>query len=184
MPWHHKREETIEELDGSHETIRIAGQSGVPGRTRIRSVFRRTKVQPKAPEFHPFASNVRTRVGAAINDAEAMEESDKWSATMIVLAAGVLFAICFARFPDTAFRVLLLGQMLLCTFPTFLDNWILLIPILLPMSVQSRLEVILGLGMLSWLGRLDWAFAWYCVLARFTNGQCTNQQCPDPSVIA
>lgn len=97
---------------------------------------------------------------ATTNDAGTMYESNNWSTTMIALVAVVLLAICFALSPDTASRVILFGQMLLCNFPPFLDNWILLIPTLLPMKAQSRMEVVLALGMMSWLGSLDWMFAW------------------------
>lgn len=167
MPWHRKRRKDTDEIDGAQAQRQNEGsrhpaapQSSSPRRSRLRSIFRRRKASPKATCYNHFASSVKASPEAITNDVEAMYEPNNWSTAIIALIAAVLLAICLALAPGTTFRAILFGQLLLCNFPPFLDNWILLIPILLPMKAQSRMEVVLGLGMLSWLGSLDWTYAW------------------------
>jgi hypothetical protein len=171
MPWHCKPRELIgavgraivkeeREEDRDSATTQLS-----PRRPRMRNIFRRKQAESKASNNNHFASSVRSSVEAAVDDTEAMHGRDDRSTAIVTLAAGILLAFCFALSPHTALRAILFGQMLLCTLPPIVENWILLIPILLPMKVQSRMEVVLGIGMLSWLGSLDWAFAWDSIQA-------------------
>lgn len=56
-------------------------------------------------------------------------------------------------------RMVLLGQTLFCTFPPFVPNWAVLITVLLPMKIQSRMEVVLGFAIVSWISNLEWVYA-------------------------
>lgn len=186
MPWHRLRMKRTVGIEGTQgkdgereETDATAPQSLSRPRSRMRTIFRRKKAPSNASSYNHFASSVRASPETDVADVEAVSKSDDWSTTIIVLAAGLLLASCFALSPDIAFRVILFGQMLLCTFPVFLANWVLLIPIFLPMKVHSRMEVVLGLGMLSWLGSLDWAFAWKSIQVWFNHDRDIPNQYPE-----
>ena len=126
--------------------------------SRMRNVLRKRKWKASPPTYNHFASSIRTQDNSDIPP-KVRDEGPSWRAISITLIAMGLIACCFALSPNTTLRVALFGQLLLCEFPPFFDNWIVLIPILLPMNVQSRFEVVLGLAMLSWVGTLNWSFA-------------------------
>jgi len=187
MPWHRKGRKDKDEIDSAQADSQNAGprhftapQSSSTRRSCIRNIFRRRKAPSKASAYKHFASSVKASPKATTNDAEAMCEPNKWSTTIIALVGAVLLAVCLALSPDTAFRVILFSQMLLCNFPPFLDNWILLIPTLLPMKAQSRMEVVLGVGMLSWLGSLDWTYAWSRIQTWSLGHQHKRAESPNP----
>ena len=178
MPWYRKRKSRIEVVAGIQETQgqgdgqgTAVAESSTARRSRLRTILRKNKPQPTVSEYNHFASNVRTSPERDRNGTEVMGDSIEWSTTFFAVAAAVVLASCFTVSPDAGFRVILLGQMLLCTFPPFLANWILLIPIFLPMKVQSRMEVVLGLSLLSWLATLEWAFARNSILAWYVGSQ-------------
>lgn len=144
----------------SQETKSHANSDGPSKRTRIRNFFdTRRRSQAATPGYAHFASNVRrcrNVNGANLEDTAMIS----WTTGATAFVIATLLTACFMRYPHTALRLVLFGEMLLCPFPPILANWIVIIPIALPMKVQSRLEVALGLAMLSWMNVIDWSFAW------------------------
>jgi len=190
MPWHRKRRKHTDGVDGVQEGRHNEGLESTAApqptslrRSCIRRILRQRRerrTSPKASGYNHFASNVKMSSEATTSDIEAMCESNHWPTAMIAFVAAMLVATCFALSPDTALRVILFGQMLLGDFPPILKNWILLIPILLPMKAQSRMEVVLGLGMLSWLESLDWVFAWKRIEAWSLGRRHEHEETPNP----
>ena len=171
MPQYSKRNPRAEVVTGVQQIqgqgngqCAAVAETSTAHRSRLRTILRKNKAQPTMSEYNNFASNVRTWPERDINCTEAIENSADWSTTFLAVVAAIALAFCFVLSPDTGLRAILFGQMLLCTFPPFLANWILLIPILLPMKAQNRIEVVLGLSLLSWLAALEWKSAWNSIL--------------------
>ena len=186
MPLHRKRhsytnkDDSIQEQGEGWPSRSATPESPKRRRSGMRNGFLRRRSHPQSPSYSHFASNIRTSPEAGTHSMPAIREPIKWPVFIIVAIVVVLLILCFGLLPDTVFRVMLLSQMLLCRFPPFLANWVLLIPILLPMNVQSRMEVVLGLGMLSWLGHLDWTFAWNRIYLWSHNWQRRRDATLDP----
>lgn len=122
-----------------------------------RKIFARPKYNHFAGDIRNYDPNYATQMTTAD---PAANRSYSLPLTPIAICAGSLLIICLLRSPNMTLQAILFGQVLFCTFLPFLANWVVLIPIVLPMKVQSRIEVVLGLSMLSWIVQLDWTFAW------------------------
>lgn len=122
------------------------------------NIFSRTSQTVNKHRYRHYAANIRYSEDSHIQKNPEVSATASTNVVMAVLATSVL--MCFVTMPDTTLRIVLLGELLFCGFPPFFANWVVLLAILLPMKVQSRTEVVLGLAMLSWISKLEWTYAW------------------------
>lgn len=132
---------------------------------RRRNIFRRRRHVAAETIYHyspvedadelPYSGTTTPK-----SDRESLHDGHNGLSYLIVSAAMALLVICWVTSADTVLRILLVGELLLCTFPPVFANWIALIPILLPMTTQGRLEVVVGLATLSFASQVDWQFPW------------------------
>lgn len=146
-------------------------------RTRVRKLFGRRSRGQRAQHYHHFARHVKASSDDEVGTFTGPPEGLNCSAAFLTTTAMAILALCYVFSPDTALRVLLLAELLLCEFPLFFGNWIVAIPIALPMKVQSRTEVVLSLAMLSWIGQCDWIYAWQVVRQWYVGGKDLARSC-------
>lgn len=82
------------------------------------------------------------------------------SATVPVLVLSVCLVIMFLSNPQGMLRAVL-ASLLFAPYPPHISRWMILVPLLVPMSIKVRFEVILFLGLNIWLHvgyRVDWWF--------------------------
>lgn len=119
-------------------------------------------------QYRHYAANIRY----SENDcAQNIPETSRTASTNVIIGILIMSVlICLMTMPDTTLRITMLGELLFCSFPPFFANWIVVLAILVPMKIQSRTEIVLGLAMLSWMSRLEWTYAWGRVRRKIDDG--------------
>lgn len=152
-------------------SLDVEGQSTqAPAWPRAQQGSSRKRRRTSAAPYQHFASSVR-HPEIFNHTQDDYPETTPPSISVIKSLATTSVLVCLATSPDLALRLLLLGEMLLCAFPPFFARWAILLAILLPMKIQSLLEVVLGLAMFSWISEMDWTYAWRRVGHRITYGR-------------
>jgi hypothetical protein len=78
-------------------------------------------------------------------------------ALAVLLALGLILLACA---PQKTLKVALMLLMCFGEFPAWMPWWNILLAMVLPMGFKARLEVAMFLGMVAWIGKLEWAAAW------------------------
>ena len=124
----------LERIDGIN-------QASAQTRLRIRSSYA-SQAKPDEPS------------GNLVIDTECLTD------VRVVAVLPILGLFLFLLNPNRTLQLVLTILIYYEEFPPLLPNWTGLIPLLLPVQFQARLEVTLCFGMTAWLWKLDWNYAW------------------------
>lgn len=128
------------------------------------NTFGRTRQTMNKHRYRHYAARIRYSENDRAQNVPETSRTASANVARGIFTTSVL--MCLVTMPDTILRIVLLGELLFCSFPPLFANWIILLAILVPMKVRSRTEVVLGLAMLSWISKLEWTYAWGTVRHR------------------
>jgi hypothetical protein len=118
-----------------------------------------------SPEARAIAFGASTNGRrATINDCNPVYSYSPPSATPLLVATATSLLVMFLSDPEGLLRAAL-SLLLFAPYPSWFRRWTILLPLLLPMSVQGRLELTTSLLLLIWL-HVGCDAEWWFVIRR------------------